>query len=290
MRQVVVLSGKGGTGKTSVTASLAHLAAKEGPVVMVDADVDAANLGITLRPTVIARFEFSGGSVATVDDEACVRCGECVEACRFGGMTGPGVVHVIDCEGCAACVQRCPANGIVMRPAVTGEWFESDTRFGRLFHARLHPGRENSGKLVTAVRAAAKEYAEAAGIDLVLIDGPPGIGCPVIAASTGADLAVLVTEPTVSGAEDLERALGTVTHFGIPALVVVNKADLNPAWAERIEARVREAGIEVAARIPFDAEVTRAMVRLETITEAGPGPAARAVVDLWERLRQLALT
>jgi len=290
MRQIVVLSGKGGTGKTSVTAALAHLASRSDGAVMVDADVDAANLGLTLRPTILERHEFSGGMVATVDDDACVRCGECVEACRFGGMTGPGVIHELDCEGCAACVQRCPAKGLVMRPAVTGEWFESDTRFGRLFHARLFPGRENSGKLVTAVRAAGRDHADAEGIDLVLIDGPPGIGCPVIAASTGVDLALIVTEPTISGAADLERALGTVTHFGIPALVVVNKADLNPAWADRIEGLVGEAGIELAARIPFDPEVTRAMVNLLTVTEAGSGPAAVAIEGLWAELRQGVLT
>jgi MinD superfamily P-loop ATPase len=172
-----------------------------------------------------------------------------------------------------------------MRPEVSGEWYESDTRFGRLFHARLHPGRENSGKLVTAVRGAAKEHASREGIGLVLVDGPPGIGCPVLAASTGCDLALLVTEPTVSGAEDLDRALGTVDHFGIPALVVVNKADLSPARADRIEDGCREAGIEVALRIPFDPAVTRAMVRRDAVTEGGPGPAAAALGRLWDLMR-----
>jgi MinD superfamily P-loop ATPase len=201
-------------------------------------------------------------------------------------MVEPGVVDGLACEGCAACLHRCPTGAISLRPVVTGEWFESATRFGRLFHARLHPGRENSGKLVTAVRTAAKEYAEHEGIDLTLVDGPPGIGCPVIAAATGCDLALLVAEPTVSGAEDLDRALGTVEHFGIPALAVVNRADLHPAWADRIEDRCRERGIEVATRIPFDPEVTRAMVRRMAVTEAGPGPAARALEALADRLER----
>jgi len=285
VKQVVVLSGKGGTGKTSVTVALAHLASGERRVALADADVDAANLGITARPTVLKRHEFQGGQVAVVDAAVCVENGECVEACRFGAIEAPGVVATFGCEGCAACLHRCPAGAISMRPEISGEWFESDTRFGRLFHARLHPGRENSGKLVTAVRAAARDYAEHEGIGLVLVDGPPGIGCPVIAASTGCDLALLVAEPTVSGAEDLDRALGTVNHFGIPAVAVVNKADLNPSWTERIERRCREAGVEVAPRIPFDAAVTRAMVRLDAVTEAGAGPASAALRDLWGMLR-----
>ena len=285
MRQVVVLSGKGGTGKTSVTAALAHLASRERRVVLVDADVDAANLGITARPTVLVRHEFEGGQVAVVDAGICVGGGECVEACRFSAIEAPGVVADLGCEGCAACLHRCPTGAISMRPEVSGEWFESDTRFGRLFHARLHPGRENSGKLVTAVRQAGREYAEREEIELVLVDGPPGIGCPVIAAATGCDLALLVAEPTVSGAEDLDRALGTLNHFGIPALAVVNKADLNPSWTERIERLCREAGIEVAPRIPFDPVVTRAMVRRDAVTEAGPGPAEGALRELWALLR-----
>jgi len=285
VRQVVVLSGKGGTGKTSVTAALAHLASRERRVVLVDADVDAANLGITARPTVRVRHEFVGGQVAVVDPGVCEGKGECVLACRFGAFEAPGVVADLGCEGCAACLHRCPTGAISMRPEVSGEWFESDTRFGRLFHARLHPGRENSGKLVTAVRQAGREYAEREEIELVLVDGPPGIGCPVIAAATGCDLALLVAEPTVSGAEDLDRALGTLNHFGIPALAVVNKADLNPSWTERIERLCREAGIDVAPRIPFDPVVTRAMVRRDAVTEAGPGPAQSALGALWARLR-----
>jgi len=287
VKQLVVLSGKGGTGKTTVTAALAHLASRERDIVLADADVDAANLGIITAPAVRERHVFVGGQIARVDPSLCTACGECVEACRFGAVTMDTVSSIseTECEGCAACHYRCPEGAITMTPSSTGEWFVSDTRFGPLCHARLFPGRENSGKLVTEIRRAATDLAETEGRAGVLVDGPPGIGCPVIAASTGCDLALLVTEPSVSGAHDLERVLDTVEHFGMPAMACVNKADLSPAWTDRIVSRLAERGVAVAARLPFDRAVTRAMVRRRTITEEMSGPMVSALEELYHEVR-----
>jgi len=287
MKQLVVLSGKGGTGKTSITAALAHLASRERGIVMADADVDAANLGIVTDPRVRSRQIFKGAQMAVVDAEACTACGECLDACRFGAVTMDEVAFVSEaaCEGCEACFHRCPDRAIAMKPVDVGEWFVSDTRFGPLCHARLFPGRENSGKLVTEIRRAASELAVEENRDWVLVDGPPGIGCPVIAASTGCDMALLVAEPSVSGAHDLERVLDTVQHFGMPALACVNKADLSPKWTERIVGWLTDRGVTVAARLPFDRSVTDAMVRRLAITEAVSGPMAAAVEQLHDVVR-----
>ena len=284
MRQVVVLSGKGGTGKTSVTASLAHLASRQNRIVLVDADVDASNLGILLRPDVRRSHRFEGGLLAVVDEAACDRCGECAEACRFGAVVSPGEVDALACDGCSACAHRCPARAISMRPVVTGDWYESETRFGPLYHARLRPGRESSGKLVTEIRTAAIARAERDRAGLVLVDGPPGIACPVIASVAGADLALIVTEPSVSGARDMERALAAVVHFGVPTLLVVNKADLGPEWTDRIEDYARDRQIETSPPIPFDTSLTRTMARREVATAVDGGPFAAGVRALWNRL------
>jgi len=287
MKQLVVLSGKGGTGKTSITAALAHLASRERRIVLADADVDAANLGIVTDPRIRSRHVFDGAQVAVVSPAMCNACGECLDACRFGAVTVDDVAFIDEtaCEGCEACFHRCPDRAIEMKPVDVGEWFVSDTRFGPLCHARLFPGRENSGKLVSEIRRAASELAAEEERDWVFVDGPPGIGCPVIAASTGCDLALLVAEPSVSGAHDLERILSTVKHFGIPALACVNKADLSPDRTERIEAWLTEQGVTVAARLPFDRSVTSAMVRRKAITEAVSGPMAAAVEQLYAVVR-----
>ncbi len=238
MKQLVILSGKGGTGKTSVAASLAHLGAQEVSIVMADADVDAANLELVLDPVRREEHEFSGGRRAAIDVERCVACGLCAEACRFDAVVpGAGQPYRIDplaCEGCAACFYVCPAEAVDMVDAASGLWFRSDTRFGPLFHARLFAGQENSGKLVTLVKQQARQLALDTEAALLLVDGPPGIGCPVIASVAGADMALMVVEPTISGVHDLERVLATAGHFGVPAAVMVNKADLNPAQVEHI--------------------------------------------------------
>lgn len=283
MQQLVVLSGKGGTGKTTVAAALAHLASAEMPLVLADADVDAANLELVLDPVQREVHDFWSGRLAIIDPDACTACGRCAEVCRFEAVVAGDVYQVdpLGCEGCATCFYQCPVEAIEMQEQHAGRWFRSDTRFGSLFHAHLFAGRENSGKLVTTVKQQANVYALDAKADLLLIDGPPGIGCPVISASVGTDLALLVVEPTVSGAHDLERVLATTEHFGVPALVVINKADLNPARSDQIAAYCSERGIEVIGRIPYDTAVTEAMVAGQPVTAVADGAVARAMRDVW---------
>ncbi|HHS98206.1 MAG TPA: (4Fe-4S)-binding protein [Chloroflexi bacterium] len=292
MKQLVVLSGKGGTGKTTVTAALAHLASQEIPLVLADADVDAANLELVLDPVRREEHDFMGGQVAVIDPEGCTACGICEAVCRFDAVHPPREPFVyaykvdpLACEGCAACYYQCPEKVIRMEEQQAGRWFRSDTRFGPLFHAHLFAGQENSGKLVTLVKQQARLLAMDTGAPLVLVDGPPGIGCPVISASAGADLALLVVEPTVSGVHDLERVLGTTDHFGVPALTVINKADLNPARAEEIAAFCAERGVDVVGRIPYDTVVTEAMVQGHPVTEHTDGPVAEALRTVWTRVK-----
>ena len=232
MRQLVVLSGKGGTGKTTVTAALAHLASRETSVVLADADVDAANLELLLSPTRKEQHTFTSGQLAVIDEALCAGCGTCEAVCRFDAVHPPARagdfafrVDASACEGCAACHYQCPEDAIRMEPRRSGLWFRSETRFGPLLHARVFAGQENSGKLVTLVKQQARDLARRTGRELVLVDGPPGIGCPVIAAVSGADLALMVAEPSVSGIDDLRRALATARRFRVPSLVVINKAD-----------------------------------------------------------------
>jgi len=288
VKRLVVLSGKGGTGKTTVTAALAHLASATDPVVLVDADVDAANLELLLGAQREEEHAFVAGEVARIDPELCAGCGLCAEACRFEAVVAGEAYRVdpVACEGCRACSYQCPAGAVEMRPLRAGSWFRSATRFGPLFHARLLPGRENSGKLASAVRDAGVRWAAERGAALVLVDGPPGIGCPVIAASSGADLALLVAEPTVSGMADLERALATTAHLEIPAVVCVNKSDLNEAFRGRIEDLCAKAGIDLAAGIPFDEVVEDASARGVPVTEIDAGPVREALERIWRRLAQ----
>lgn len=296
MKQLVILSGKGGTGKTSVAAAFAHLAAQgEPPVaaVLADADVDAANLELVLAPQPLERHEFIGGSVAVIDDARCEGCGTCYDVCRFDAVLPPAdglTVYAVDpiaCEGCAACVYQCPEEAIAMVSQLAGHWFRSESRYGPLFHAALRPAQENSGKLVTLVKQRARLLALDEGYEAVLVDGPPGIGCPVISAVSGADLALIVAEPTAAGIHDMERVLGTTAHFRVPALVCINKADIHPEGADQIESYCREAGVEVIGRIPFDETVTGAMVRGEPVTAYDPAsPAAMALATAWQRVAQ----
>ncbi len=288
MKQLVVLSGKGGTGKTTVTAALAHLASQEMSVVLADADVDAANLELVLAPQKRETHDFMGGQIAIIDAESCIGCGICAEVCRFEAVIAGDTYRVdpLACEGCAACFYQCPVQAIRMEEQHAGEWYRSDTRFGPLFHAHLFAGQENSGKLVTMVKQQARLLALDTGAELVLVDGPPGIGCPVISASAGADLALLVVEPTVSGVHDLERVLATTDHFGVPAMVAVNKADLNPAHTERIAAFCAEREIPLVGRIPYDTVVTRAMVNGQPVTAFDDGAVAQALRDLWGRVKE----
>jgi MinD superfamily P-loop ATPase len=290
MKQLVILSGKGGTGKTSVAATFAHMAAEgDQPVraILADADVDASNLELVLSPRVLEAHDFMGGGVAVIDPDVCEGCDVCVEVCRFDAITrvgkGEGSLWVdsIACDGCAACVYQCPAQAIHMEQQVAGQWFRSNSRYGPLFHAALRPAQENSGKLVTMVKQQARLLALDEGYDLVIVDGPPGIGCPVISAASGADLALIVAEPTAAGIHDLERVLQTTEHFNLPALVCINKADLYPVGTGSIEAFCHERGIEVVGRIPFDTTVTQAMVEGMPVTAYGNGPVVQELRRVW---------
>lgn len=289
MKQLVILSGKGGTGKTSVAAALAHLAGHEMPIVLVDADVDAANLELVLDPTQREEHVFMGGQVAIVDPEACLACGRCVEVCRFEAVIpGDDAYHIdpLACEGCASCVYQCPEGAIHSQEQQAGLWFWSDTRFGPLFHAHLFAAQENSGKLVTVVKQHGRLLALDEGHELLVVDGPPGIGCPVISANAGADVALLVVEPTLSGIHDLGRILRTVNHFRVPALVCINKADLNPRRSAAIEAFCTREAIPVVGRLPYDTTVTEAMVQGQPVTVFDPtGTMAGALREMWARIR-----
>ena len=293
MKQLVILSGKGGTGKTTVAAALAALACREAPLVLADADVDASNLELLMAPCVLERHAFTAGQVAVVDPDGCDRCGICADVCRFGAVLSPpegdGVYRIDSsaCEGCAACMHQCPTGAIGMKALQAGWWFRSDTRYGRLLHARMLAGREKSGKLVTLIRQEAAEEARKAGASVLLVDGPPGIACPAIAAITGADLSLVVTEPTVAGVHDLERVLGVAEHFGVTSAVLVNKADLSLERAAAIEDLCRARGVDVVGRLPYDPVVTEAMVQGVPVTEYRDGALSRAVHDTWARLRDL---
>jgi len=287
MRQWVILSGKGGTGKTTVAAALAHLAAATYRLALADVDVDAANLELVLSPTLEAAHEFQSGELATIDPALCIACGRCVEACRFKAIVPGEQAYCVDplsCEGCAACTYHCPAGAIRMAPRDAGRWFTSQTRFGPLYHARLFAGGENSGKLVTLVKQMARLRALDDKADLLLVDGPPGIGCPVIATLSGADLALIVTEATAAGAHDLERILGTAAHFCVPAVVLLNKADLNPAQAETITAHCVAREVPLLARLPYDLTAVEAMSRAEPVTVTD-GPLSTALHRTWEALK-----
>jgi MinD superfamily P-loop ATPase len=280
MKELVVLSGKGGTGKTSIVGSLAALAEDK---ILADCDVDAADLHLLLEPVIRQEHEFWSGQVAIIDEEKCTQCGLCEELCRFEAIEDFRV-DPVSCEGCGFCYHICPAEAITMKENLSGHWFISDTKYGPLVHARLGIAQENSGKLVALVRQQAKEMAEKQGADLIISDGPPGIGCPVISSLSGASLALLVTEPTLSGIHDLERVLGVCRHFSVPALVCINKYDINEDNAGRIEDYCREQGIELAARIPFDNIVTEALVKGRPVVKYSDGPVSRQIKELWRNI------
>lgn len=288
MQQWVILSGKGGTGKTTVAAALADVASRDACLVLADADVDAANLELLLDPTPVQTHEFVGGRKARIEPDTCTGCGVCASVCRFEAVRARDDGYMVDpiaCEGCAACYYSCPSRAIAMLDNVDGTWSQSDTRIGPLFHARLTPGESNSGKLVSQVKQAAMLAGRAARADLLLVDGPPGVGCPVIAALTGAHMALIVTEPTVSGAHDLRRVVGLARHFRVPTAVCLNKADLNPEQAEAIAAACEAESLPLVGAIPFDESVMRATVSRRPVTALGDGPAAEAIRRLWGVLR-----
>ena len=290
MKEIVVISGKGGTGKTSVAAAFAVLADRP---VIADCDVDAADLHLILSPQVKERHEFRSGHEAVVRQQDCIHCGLCMTHCRFDAVkmieTVPGEpafsIDPVACEGCGVCVRFCPAQAIDFPERRCGEWMVSETRCGPMVHARLDVAAENSGKLVSTVRREARRIAENEHRPIVIVDGPPGIGCPVIASVTGASQVLVVTEPTVSGEHDLERVLSLARHFTIPAAVCVNKWDINPGMTERIENRARETGARVAGRVRYDRAVTSAQLQERAVVETN-APSAADVRELWLHLNQ----
>ncbi|MGD9116377.1 MAG: ATP-binding protein [Dehalococcoidia bacterium] len=283
MKELVVLSGKGGTGKTSLVGSLAALAKNK---VMADCDVDAADLHLLLKPTLRQEQPFWSGQLAVIDEDKCTRCGLCQELCHFEAIADFRV-EPVSCEGCGFCARICPVEAITMQECLSGHWFISDTGYGTLVHARLGIAQENSGKLVALVRQQAREIAEKEGADYVISDGPPGIGCPVISSLSSASLALLVTEPTLSGIHDLERVLGVCRHFGVPALVCINKYNINEENARRIEEYCRQQGVKVAARIPFDNVATEAVVRGVPVVEYSHNPISQQIELLWQNIADL---
>ncbi len=284
MREIVVISGKGGTGKTSLSAAFASICPS---VVLVDCDVDAADLHLIAAPTVQETHDFFGLPLPHIDPARCIGCGDCQEVCRFGAVEQTGddyQINPLACERCGICVDFCPAHAIDLVQSPNGTWFISDTRLGPMVHAQLTPGAENSGKLVTLIRREARRLARATGVQTVLVDGPPGIGCPVIASLSGASAAVVVTEPTLAGLHDLERVARVATNFKVPVMVVINKADLNPEFSSRVEEHVRSLGITVLGSIPYDRSVVEAQLAGLSVPEYTHGPVERALRAIWTQL------
>ena len=282
MKEVVVLSGKGGTGKTSIVASFAALAQSK---VLADCDVDAADLYLLLQPQTKQEHEFWSGQTAHIDNEKCNECGLCEEVCRFGAIQNYAV-DPISCEGCGFCSQICPVDAITMHENMSGHWFMSETRYGPLVHARLGIAQENSGKLVALVRQNAKHIAEEENLSYIIVDGPPGIGCAVISSLSGANLALLVTEPTLSGMHDLDRVLELCRHFGIPAMACINKYDINEENSRQIESYCANQKVEVVSLIPFDNVVTEALVNGLPVVEFSDGRVKQEIENLWRKVSE----
>jgi len=283
LKQVTVVSGKGGTGKTTVVASFAALASNK---VLADCDVDASNLHLVLHPEIRQRYEFYGAKVAVRDAAKCQKAGECERRCRFQAITVEQI-DVLACEGCGLCVEVCPHGALRLRAVMNGEYYLSDTKYGPMAHAKLLPAGESSGRLVTIVRQQAENLAMAGGHELVIIDGPPGIGCTAVASLAEVDLALVVTEPTLSGIHDMERVVRLAQHFRLPAAVIINKADLSLENAQRIRAFCAEQGVPVVGEMPFDSAVTRSIAAQTPLVEFDDGPASQGVRAAWARLRDM---
>lgn len=295
MREIVVISGKGGTGKTSITASFASLA--ENKAVIADCDVDATDLHLICRPEVLEENDFFSGNEAVINPDKCIGCGKCQELCRFDAIekrvneSGKTVYAVSEtgCEGCGVCVRFCPGEAIEFPDRWCGKSYKSTTRFGPMFHAKLGVAAENSGKLVSLVRTTAKEYAQKEGYEKIIIDGPPGIGCPVIASITGADQVVVVSEPTLSGEHDLMRVADLAVHFNIPVSLIINKWDINPEMADRIISAAQKRGIEILGKVAYDSAFTKAQINEKSIVEfeeSKDSEASKQIISIWSRICQ----
>ena len=284
MKELVVISGKGGTGKTSLMAAFASLAKNK---VLCDADVDAADLHLLMAPDVRERHDFQGGGTAIINPDKCTQCGLCRDLCRWHAVNERFEVDPIECEGCGVCVDFCPEQAIDFPIKTCGEWFISNTRFGPMVHARLGIAEENSGKLVTLVRQEAKKLAEKNQLNLLITDGPPGVGCPVIASVGGASAVLIVAEPTVSGLHDMERVAQLAAHFKVPGMVCVNKSDLNIDQTIAIEKLAKKNNITIVGRIPFDPVFTESMVQGETVIEyQTTSKMSQIVEEIWSKIRK----
>jgi len=291
MKELVVISGKGGTGKTSIVASFAGLAKN---AVFADCDVDAADLHLVLEPKIKQNSNFSGGKRAAIVAEKCISCGKCQELCRFDAIHLNGeendvvektfTVDPISCEGCKVCVEFCPVGAIEFNDSINGQWFISDTRFGPMVHAKLGIAEENSGKLVTLIRKEAKRIATEEEKNLIIVDGSPGIGCPVIASITGADLVLIITEPTLSGKHDLDRVADLTASFGIPTLLCINKSDLNQEITAQIIEEAGNRGIKLAGKIRYDKAFTMAQILKATVVEYTGGWVSEEIKALWRNI------
>lgn len=281
MKEIVIISGKGGTGKTILTASFAALANN---AVFADCDVDAADLHLLLKPEIREKREFRSGKTAKIDKKLCKQCGDCITACRFNAISEDFTVDSISCEGCGICSFACPVEAVIMQENMSGEWFISSTKYGPMVHAKLGIAEENSGKLVTLVRQNAKRIATEEKRDYVIIDGPPGIGCPVIASLANVNLALIVTEPTLSGIHDMERVADVAKHFGIPAKVAINKYDINLKNTKSIRKICKDRNIEVLAELPFSLDVVRSLVKGIPVVEFCNNQISKDIVNLWKKM------
>ena len=285
MRELVILSGKGGTGKTSITAAFASLAEN---MIFCDADVDAADLHLILEPDFKMSLDFIGGNEAVINPDICTECGRCIEVCRFDAVKDTFEIDPIECEGCGVCFDLCPEQAIDFPETICGQWYISDTRFGPMVHARLGIAQENSGKLVALVRQEARKIATKENLDLILTDGPPGIGCPVIASIGQATAILIIAEPTVLGIHDMERVGQLSKHFNIPAMVCINKYDLNPDQTKKIEDLAKENGISIVGKVSFDQTFTESMIQAKTIFEYNEDSQASIEVrQVWDNILSL---
>ncbi|MCK4756609.1 ATP-binding protein [candidate division WOR-3 bacterium] len=303
MKQILVISGKGGTGKTILTASFANLAENK---VMADSDVDAADLHLILHPKIKEKHEFKGLPKAFINQEKCTGCGECAKVCRYGAVVNIDarykmqdtryknkknnlqfLIDASSCEGCAICMHVCPVDAISMKDTISGEWYISKTKYGPMVHAKLGIAEENSGKLVSVVRQHAKSLAQEKNLDYVIIDGPPGIGCPVIASLSGIDIALIVTEPTLSGIHDMERVISVAKHFGVQVACVINKFDINLDNTKNIESWCQINNVPIIGKIPYDQSVTESIVHGVPLVEYAENRVAYEIKNIWNTLSKV---
>jgi|JFJP01.1.fsa_nt_gi MinD superfamily P-loop ATPase len=288
MNQIVILSGKGGTGKTSFSAAFATLGSN---FVVADCDVDGSNLHLILNPVNYFERNFTTGHTAVIEYTTCTNCGLCIDYCRFDAISfqqGKVTISEISCDGCKLCSRICPSHSIQMIPSDKSRWYAGNYRNGKMIHARLSPGEENSGKLVNVVRENARKTAQENGWETIIIDGPPGTGCPVISSVTGTNKAIIVTEPTNSGFHDMKRVMEITANFNVKSYVIINKYDLNASISEKIESWCNENKILVAGKIPFDEQIVEAMINCQSITEWKPeSEVSKEIIRIWEQINTI---